>query len=246
MERLAARLDAQNVGWVAAVRTSIEGDDPLRGWRIAAINYLHDEPVNEEVVQEMKRRWARREVDPFNVEGVAGAGTFRATTLRGAMPETWFEGEYYRVFYAGRGIFDSLCVSAPVTEDAESFFIFHRGRSAGAFGEPEVALASLVLRGIKWLHRRWMLEHGLLVASTPLAPTERRVLVQLLSEAKEAEIAERLSLTPATVHEYVKTVFRKFGVSSRPGLMSLWLNRPAPAAETDGGRGPETAPPDTA
>jgi DNA-binding CsgD family transcriptional regulator len=233
MERLAARLNAQNVAWIAAVRTAIDRNDPLRGWRIAALNYLHAEAIHEEVVREMKRRWARREVDPFNVSGVLGAGTFRATTLRRSMPEAWFEDEYYRIFYAGRGIFDALWVSAPVTDDAESFFIFHRSRSAGAFGDADVTLASLVLRGIKWLHRRWMLEHGLLVASKPLSPTERHVLVELLSDAKEAEVARRLSLTPATVHEYVKTLFRKFGVSSRPGLMSLWLNHPTPATDAD-------------
>jgi DNA-binding CsgD family transcriptional regulator len=232
MQRLAALLNAQNVVWLAAVRTAIGSEDPLRGWRIAALAYLREETRHEPTVSEMKRRWARRQVDPFNVTGVEGAGTFRATTLRRSMPDAWFEDEYYRVFYAGRGIFDALWISAPVTEDAESFFMFHRDETAGVFGEAEVALASLALRGIKWLHRRWMLDHGLLVASQPLSPAERRVLGELLSEAREAEIARRLELSPATVHEYVKSVFRKFGVSSRPGLMSLWLNRPAPRTES--------------
>jgi len=229
MTRLCGLLGAHNAGWIGVVRTAIDREDPLGGWRIAAHSYLHDDAINDEAVREMKVRWGRREEDPLNHLVVAGAGTFRAFTLRRAMPASWFAGEYCRLFYLGRGIFDSLCVSSPVTKDAESFFIFHRGKTAGAFGDAEADLASYSLRGIKLRHRSWMLERGLLVASKPLSPTERRVLGHLLSGELEKKIAAALDLSQATAHDHVKSIYRKFGVSNRSGLMSLWLNRPAPA-----------------
>ena len=37
------------------------------------------------------------------------------------------------------------------------------------------------------------------------------------------EIAARLGLAESTIHSYVASIFRKFGVRGRKGLMSLWL-----------------------
>lgn len=229
MSRLCELLSAHNAGWIGAVRAAIDREDPLLGWRIATLSYLHDDALNEAAVREMKARWGRREEDPLNLLVIAGAGTFRTFTLRRAMPASWFAGEYYQLFYAGRGIFDSLFVLAPVTPDAESSVLFHRGEGAGAFEDAEIELASCTLRGLKWLHRSWMLERGLLVASKPLSPTERRVLGHLLSGEPEKRIAAELGQSPTTTHDHVKSIYRKFGVGNRAGLMSLWLHGPAPA-----------------
>lgn len=56
-----------------------------------------------------------------------------------------------------------------------------------------------------------------------LARHERRVLDLLLTEAAEKQIAERLGLAVSTTHSYITTIYRKFGVRGRAGLMSLWL-----------------------
>ena len=95
----------------------------------------------------------------------------------------------------------------------------------GAFSDQDTALVARVLRGLKWFHRRLMLEHHLLVASTPLSPAERRTLSELLTSAPEKEIAARLGLSANTVHQYAKAIYRKYGVKGRTGLVSLWLNR---------------------
>jgi len=58
-----------------------------------------------------------------------------------------------------------------------------------------------------------------------LAPHERKVLELLLTEATEKQIAERLSLAVSTTHSYITGIFRKYGVRSRAGLMSLWLKQ---------------------
>ena len=54
-----------------------------------------------------------------------------------------------------------------------------------------------------------MLHHGLLIARAPLTPMERRLL----------------AITLATTHTSITSLFRKFGVSGRSGLTTLWLGR---------------------
>ncbi|HUP21899.1 MAG TPA: helix-turn-helix transcriptional regulator [Thermoanaerobaculia bacterium] len=233
MAGLCDLLGAHNAGWVGAVRTVVQDDDPLHGWRIGALSYLHPAEANQETIREMETRWRRREADPFNIIGVSRAGTFRVFTLRREMPESWFEADYYRDFYARRGIFDARCVSTPVTSDAESFFIFHRDQAAGAFGVAEIDLAAYTLRGRRRRHRSWMLARGLLIASQPLSPAERRVLGHLLSGDQEKQIAAKLELSATTTHDHVKSIYRKFGVGSRAALMSLWLDRPAASSRPD-------------
>ena len=49
-----------------------------------------------------------------------------------------------------------------------------------------------LLRGIKWFHRRLLLEHGLISARSPLSPGERRDQRLLLTDLSEREFAEHL------------------------------------------------------
>ena len=41
----------------------------------------------------------------------------------------------------------------------------------------------------------------------------------------EKVIAAKLKVTPSTLHTYVRSVVRKFGVRGRNGLISLWLGQ---------------------
>jgi DNA-binding CsgD family transcriptional regulator len=56
-----------------------------------------------------------------------------------------------------------------------------------------------------------------------LTPACRRVLDALLAGDSEKEAARRLSLSIHTVHDYVKTLYRALGVSSRGELMAWWI-----------------------
>jgi len=59
-----------------------------------------------------------------------------------------------------------------------------------------------------------------------LAPRHRRVLQRLLSGDSEKQVARSLGLSPHTVHEYVKSIYRSFGVESRGELLAHWIGRP--------------------
>jgi len=56
-----------------------------------------------------------------------------------------------------------------------------------------------------------------------IAPRLRKVLSAMLSGRSEKQIAAELSLSRHTVHQYVKEIYRKVGVNSRPELMAQHL-----------------------
>jgi DNA-binding CsgD family transcriptional regulator len=47
----------------------------------------------------------------------------------------------------------------------------------------------------------------------------------LLTGQPEKQIATALDQSHHTTHEYVMTIYRKFGVNNRPALMALWLGK---------------------
>lgn len=57
-----------------------------------------------------------------------------------------------------------------------------------------------------------------------LAPRERQVLGELLDGRTEARIAERLSISPHTVHAHIRSLYAKLRVHSRVELMRRVLS----------------------
>jgi DNA-binding CsgD family transcriptional regulator len=219
-------VNAQNASWIGAVRVKVTRTDKLNGWRVPALRKIQ-RPVRSDkgLTAELHRIWHSGEIDPSFLIGVKGVGKFRCWTLRRSMPSAWFKSPFYKNIYAQRKFYDIAYVSFPMNNDAESMFSFNRIGVSRAFSEKDIELLSYALRGIKWFHRQILLSHGLMSATSPLLPSERKVLNLLLTEASEKEMVARLRLTPATTHQYVKGIFRKFGVSGRSGLASLWLGR---------------------
>ncbi|PZQ53868.1 MAG: hypothetical protein DI570_23610 [Phenylobacterium zucineum] len=239
---LAERGGMWNATWAGAIRMSGEdgggaveagADDPLLGWRVAQVKALHPVAPQAETApadrggsddchfREILRVWDRREIDPSFLLPMRGVGTFRTYSLRRELPASWFEGAFYAEHYASVGTHDAVFVAFPLNQDCESHFGFY---SRGPIADGTIAELAYALRGIKWFHRQLMLAHGLMLASSPLTPTEQRVLHLLLTDASEKQIAHQLGLAESTTHQYVVAIFRKFGVRSRPALMSLWLS----------------------
>ena len=74
--------------------------------------------------------------------------------------------------------------------------------------------------------------HG--VADQSISPRMRQTLERLLAGDSEKQVAQRLRLSPHTVHIYVKALYRHFDVSSRGELLAKRLGETAvtPAAAT--------------
>lgn len=216
--------DAWNATWAGAIRINGScGNDPLQGWRVGAVQALH--PVapypNEGHFKEILKVWDRREIDRSFLLPMRDVGTFRTYSFRRELPPEWFTSPFYRSHYGSVGTHDAVFVAFPLNQDCESHFGFY---SRKTFTDDEIASLTYALRGIKWFHRHLMLNHGLVLASSPLTPTERGVLRLLLTDSSEKHIARQVGIAASTAHQHVVSIYRKFGVRSRPGLMSLWLN----------------------
>jgi len=58
-----------------------------------------------------------------------------------------------------------------------------------------------------------------------LPPRLRQTLELLLEGCSEQEAAMRLNLSRHTIHDYVKDLYRRFGVTSRAQLLARWTRR---------------------
>lgn len=225
MAALCATSGAWNATWAGAVRLGgADETDPLGGWRVGAVQALHSIPPHPDDghFKEILKEWDRREIDPSFLLPMRNVGSFRTYSFRRELPESWFASPFYKRYYAAVGTFDAVFVAFPLNADCESHFGFY---ARERFTDAAIATLAYTLRGIKWFHRNRMLEEGLLMASAPLLPAERRVLRLLLTDAAEKAVAEQLQLAPSTVHQYIVSIYRKFAVRSRAGLMRLWLSR---------------------
>lgn len=226
--RIAEWIGADNAFWVGVARVRDEEeakDDILYGWRLrAAERWL---PPTEECQDLVRKVLAHMERDPgmSTREIIRQAGRFRTFRLRDGFIdfEEFSKTQQYDMYFRQAGITDRIWCVFPVNQDAESLFCFDRVNRRSRFTHEHELLVGQVLRGIKWYHRQLLLNHGLLVGRTPLSPAHRRLLPQLLSDKPEKEIADTLGLSRATTHKYVTDIFRSFGVTNRPGLITLWM-----------------------
>ncbi len=70
-------------------------------------------------------------------------------------------------------------------------------------------------------------------------PRERQTLDLLLTGASEKSVAAQLGISPHTVHDYVKIIYRRLGVTSRAELMAHAISR---SGRTPPGTAARTAP----
>lgn len=219
---VASIVDAENAYWFATVRLTENDGDPLLGWRPRAIRYLRPLPNDATFTRDRIRSINRGAVDESTIAQARLAGTYRANRFRDLVSAEWFEGPFYQG-YLGRGVHDSLVVGVPVSSMAEGYYGFLRMRPDDPFTDLQRHTALYAMRGLGWFHRQVLLAHGLLIATTPLSPMERRVLAHLLTDRPEKQIASALGISASSLHTYVRDVVRKFGVNGRKGLTALWL-----------------------
>jgi DNA-binding CsgD family transcriptional regulator len=221
-------IGADNAFWVGTVRIKdieSDGEDILYGWRLRAAERWRPSPEEDESF--IRKILSHMERDPGMTtrEIIRQSGRFRSYRLHDGFidMDAYRKTPQYQLYFQQSGITDRIWCVFPVNEDAESMFCFDRIRRRKRFSCEDERIVQQTLRGIKWYHRQLLLNHGLLVGEAPLSPTHRRVLPHLLSEKSEKEIAGTLGLTPATTHKYVTDIYRSFNVTSRAGLITLWM-----------------------
>lgn len=227
MRTISGWIGAQAAFWVGAVRMAGMDSavtDLFSGWRIGRVELLSSELASPEFLQSM-RDIRTEDLGDTTRAVVSGAGRFRVYSLGTGVVdlETFQKTRHYDYFFRQPGITDRIWVVFPVNVDAESYFVFDTYDEGRSFNTRELYLVAETLRGIKWFHRQQLLSHGLGISDAPLAPAERRILPELLSGATEKAIAEKHGLSQGTVHQYITSIYRKFGVRGRAEFMALWL-----------------------
>jgi DNA-binding CsgD family transcriptional regulator len=219
-------IGACNACWLGAVRLSDSSpEDPVHGWRPRSLLFLHPLPQLVRTSREGMKKIDRGNMDLTTMRNAALAGTFRVNRLVDLVPAEWFESKYYRVHYRGRGHDDAIWAGVPINSEAECYYGIYRSSQKPHFSPEERDAFGYILRGLKWFHRRQMLSHGLAIARSPLTRVERDVLHGLLTGKPEKDIAASVGHSYHTTHDYVRTLFRKFGVKNRAALMALWIGR---------------------
>lgn len=230
-ESLAKLVRADDVFWLAAVRL-LSGEaadrDPGHGWRVRSSETWRPNPARLERMKLFQKSLDRKSDVPVGLTTTAitgEAGRFRVYRLRdGWMDFKTFESTpHYELFYKHPRIDDRLWVVLPLGPDTESCFVLDKVATRTRFSAADAELVGFVLRGIKWFHRALALNHGLIVARSPLTVMERRVTQLLLTGRSEKEIADALGSSLGTTHNHVGQIFRKFGVRSRAELTAIWL-----------------------
>jgi DNA-binding CsgD family transcriptional regulator len=229
IETISGWIGADHAAWIGTVRL-LEGPaarrDALSGWRTRTIVY-HPPPTEDEVrkARQIMQKGQSHEPGMTSIATSSQAGRFRVHRLRDGFVdfETFVQTEHYKAYYEMLGVKDRLWVGAPVSDDAEVFFVFDRRANDAPFTAEDAERAGYALRGLTWFHRQLMFSHGVPLANSPLTATERAVMLMLLTDKTEREIAAELGQSPHTTHDHVKEIYRKLGVNGRTGLMAVWL-----------------------
>lgn len=132
----------------------------------------------------------------------------------------WYDDPHVQEYRRAARV-DAFLHSVRVERDAGHVISLHRAWGERPFTERERALLDLFHRESRALRPRRTEE--------PLSPHLDRTLRALLRGCSEKAAADELGLSPHTVHEYVKALYRRYQVRSRGELLARFL---------DGGRAP--------
>jgi DNA-binding CsgD family transcriptional regulator len=143
--------------------------------------------------------------------------------------DQWFSSELHQHFYRPAGVGEFLSSIYPLGNGAFSSMMFIRSPGRPPFTPRDMCLVHLITEEIDWLHREGSdVPAGDRV--NELSPRQRQVLVRVMSGDGVKQIAQVLSLSPHTVNDHLKDIYRRFGVGGRAELLALFFGGGASGA----------------
>lgn len=131
---------------------------------------------------------------------------------------------YYRDFYEPSGSFDEITGVFNFDRNAAGFVTYLRRRGARAFGAADLALAEATAdatrRVLERLWRQWRPLGESARSLTGLSLRERQIALLLIEGGCAKSISRALAISPGTVRNHIKTVYRKLGIHSQVELMA--------------------------
>lgn len=118
---------------------------------------------------------------------------------------------------------DVLMSCVPLDSNSLSTLAFYRRRGDKPFSEREKKIIHIVIGEVPWLHMSgWPEDRG---ATLPqLSPRQRIALNLLLEGLGRKQISHHMDISEHTASDYVKDIYKHFGVHSQPELMKKFLS----------------------
>jgi DNA-binding CsgD family transcriptional regulator len=135
---------------------------------------------------------------------------------------TWRRSSFFQDYMRPAGIDHGLYSAIRVNDSDCDVMGCWRETKDRAFDEEHRAEVDLFVSEFGHLWRRQMRAQPW---PGSLPPRYQRAFDLLLTGMSEKQIAAQLELTPASLHQYVKTLYRMLGTSSRAELMARALGR---------------------
>jgi len=144
----------------------------------------------------------------------------------------WFASAHYNEVRRPLGFGESIYAKLTTPDGRRLKLSFHRESNDSPFTARDVELLNLFNQNLSGLYmapactattttRESTLRPDPAFAQLPLRL--RPVLRRLLAGDAEKQAAQKLGLSPHTVHEYTKALYRRFGVNSRGELLAKFV-----------------------
>ncbi len=137
--------------------------------------------------------------------------------------KTYYSGDGYNLIAKTAGVDDTLVGWFRHREHARvTGLAFQRGWRERSFSPRQREILSLLVSEMRLLHLREKLRTP---DQTPLLPPRlSALLTELLTGKSEKQIAATLGLSRHTVNGYIKDLYRRMEVQSRPELMAKFVS----------------------
>lgn len=132
--------------------------------------------------------------------------------------------EVVRSTWIGKTGFCHYLISLyPISREITSGIGLHRRAQKPPFTDRERGIVHAIFQQVDWLHR-----HGTNVPAgrkvLRLSPREKQVLIMLMGGDSRDTIASKLDLSPYTVGDYLKAIYKHFQVTTRAELLAFFLS----------------------
>jgi DNA-binding CsgD family transcriptional regulator len=131
---------------------------------------------------------------------------------------------YYRDFYEPSGSFDEITGVFNFDRHAAGFVTYLRRRGACPFQAEDVAMAEATAdatrRVLERLWRQWRPPGERKLSLADLSTRERQIALLLIEGGCAKTISRNLAISPGTVRNHIKTVYRKLDIHSQVELMA--------------------------
>jgi DNA-binding CsgD family transcriptional regulator len=136
---------------------------------------------------------------------------------------SWLRSEFFNLYVKQTKVDDGIFAHQQLAPGVMCWMFVNRALGDRPFDARQCRLMALLNRELARLRGTKLAPSGE-ISVTELPPRLREVLIRLMQGDSEKQIAQRLAISPHTVHDYIKQMHARFGVRSRGELLARCRN----------------------